>query len=195
MDDSGVTGSRPSRVGGPWRIGENLPWVVPWSEEANFRLQPSITFPGLLEIVQPDAPAGAPQLSGMNIMRQRRGVLEHRCQVCGEPTAREDRFLFPTVTGAFHKVKGRPRYVSHFPPVHGRCAQKARELCPHLRASQAGAVPFPSDLGEVVPETSIPDNFRPLAARLPPGQTVVFAYYRLYGEGFTRVVQRLRGSR
>lgn len=193
--DAQPTGSPPALPhGAQWRIGENLPWVVPWSDEARFALHPSARFPGLLEIVQPDAPSGVPKLSGMNVMRQRQGVLDHRCQVCGRATDREDRFLFPTTTGALQKVKGRLRYLSHFPPVHSACADIARRLCPHLRGANAAPVPFPNDPGEVVPETSVPEAFRFLADQFPTDRPVVFAYFRLYGEGFSRVVQRLRSA-
>ncbi len=178
-----------------WRIGENLPWVVPWSSEDEFSILPSKTFPGLAEVVQAERQGvGSPMLSGMNIMRQRRGVLEFRCHVCGELTTAADRFLFPVATGAMLKMKGGTRYVSHLPPTHGACAIRAQRLCPHLRTTFAKPVPFPREKGFVGPERSLPDSLMHLAGKLPEGLPLAFGYYRVFGEGFTRLVQRLRAE-
>ena len=176
----------------PWRIGENLPWTAPWTAEAAFRLEPSTAFPGLRELIQREASGeGEPQFQGMNLMRQRRGVVGHLCQVCGEPTPSDDRWLFPTVTGAFVKAGGGARYATHMPPTHAACAERARRLCPHLRASLAEPVAFPRDAGRLAPETSLPDSLGHLRAQLPEAG-VVFSYFRVFGEGFSRVVKRLR---
>ncbi len=144
---------------GLWRIGENLPWTAPWTGEAVFGLAPSPIFPGLRELTQKDAQGeGEPQLVGMHLGRQRRAILNHLCQVCGEPTTRGDRFLFPSVTGTFLKVKGRARYATHMPPVHGACAERAMRMCPHLRGAAAKPVAFPMDEGFLSPETSLAGN-------------------------------------
>ena len=178
-----------------WRIGETLPWVVPWTGEDAFRLEPSSAFPGMMELVQDERPGeGEPLPSGMNMMRQRRGVTQLLCHVCGAPTPPDDRFLFPVSTGAFLKLKGGARYASHLPPVHGACAQKAGRLCPHLRATFATPVPFPRELGVIGPERSLPDSLKRFEGRLPTDVPIAFAYYRVFGEGFTRVVRRLRAE-
>jgi hypothetical protein len=121
-----------------WRIGENLPWTASWTAEAAFRLEPSTAFPGLRELIQREAPGeGEPQFQGMNLMRQRRGIVGHLCQVCGEATPPDDRWLFPTVTGAFIKTGAGARYATHMPPYPRR-----------LRRAGAPAMPaFASDLG------------------------------------------------
>jgi hypothetical protein len=176
----------------PWRIGENLPWTAPWTLEAEFRLAPSAAFPGLRELIQREAQGeGEPQFQGMNLMRQRRAIVGHLCQVCGEPTPPDDRWLFPTVTGAVVKAPGGPRYATHMPPTHAACAERARRLCPHLRATLAEPVAFPRDAGRLAPETSLPASFAHLADQLPESG-VVFSYFRVFGEGFSRVVRRLR---
>jgi hypothetical protein len=185
---------RPEPRATPWRIGENLPWTAPWSAEAAFRLAPSTAFPGLSELIQREAQGeGEPQFQGMNLMRQRRGIVGHLCQVCGEATAPSDRWLFPTVTGAFIKVGAGTRYATHMPPTHAACAERARRLCPHLRATLAEPVAFPHDAGRLAPETSLPASLGHLAGQLPTSG-VVFSYFRVFGEGFSRVVKRLRGS-
>lgn len=178
----------------PWRIGENLPWTAPWSGESKFRLAPSETFPGMRELIQFEDPgSGAPQFQGMNLMRQRRGVNANLCQVCGQATSAADRWIFPTVTGAFIKVKVGVRYASHMPPTHARCAERARRLCPHLRTSMAEPVLMPRDNSFLAPETSLPAGLAHLAGQLPP-KGVVFSYFRVHGDGLTRVVKRLRGG-
>ena len=183
---------RPTLETSPWRIGDNLPWTAPWTAEAEFRFQPSAAFPGLTELVQREAQGrGEPQFQGMNLMRQRRGIVEHRCQVCGGTTTPSDRWLFPTVTGAFVKAPGGTRYATHMPPTHAACAERARRLCPHLRASLADPVAFPREQGRLAPETSLPPSLAHLAARLP-ASVVVFSYFRVFEEGFSRVVRRLR---
>ena len=180
---------------GLWRIGENLPWVVPWSGEARFGIARSSVFEGLLEATQAERPGeGTPMPSGMNIMRQRRGVVEFLCHVCGEKTPVRDRYLFPVATGAFLKVKGRTRYVSHLPPTHRGCAERAQRLCPHLSATYAKPSAFPLEVGTIGPEMSVPENLSHLLDGLPPGVPVAFGYYRVFGEGFTRLVQRLRAE-
>lgn len=125
--------------------------------------------------MQAESPgSGDPLLSGMNIMRQRRGVLDHRCHVCGEVIPPGERRLFPVGTGAFLKVKGGSRYVSHLPPTHAECAARAQRLCPHLRSAYATPLAFPREEGVVSSETSLPDNLRHLAASLPPGCAIGF---------------------
>ena len=176
----------------PWRVGQNLPWTAPWSGEDKFRLAPSEMFPGLRELVQVEDPGnGVPQFQGMNLMRQRRGVNANLCQVCGGATTPGDRWLFPTVTGAFIKGKTGTRYASHMPPTHAACAERATKLCPHLRASLAEPVAFPRDAGFLAPETSLPTSLGHLARHLP-SKGVVFSYFRVYSDAFTRVVRRLR---
>lgn len=178
-----------------WRVGENIPWVVPWSEENEFGLRPSPIFEGLLEFTQSERQGlGRPLPSGMNVMRQRRGVLEFRCHVCGEVTPAGDRYLFPVVTGTFLKLPGGTRYASHLPPTHAECAERAQRLCPHLRSRYAQPVAFPHDKGFVTPERSIPESLRPIAAQFRTPSPPVYGYYRVFGEAFTRLVRRLRRS-
>lgn len=158
-------------------------------------MSPSPVFPGLRELTQKEAQGeGEPQLVGMHLGRQRRAILNHLCQVCGQPTDRGDRFLFPAVTGTFIKVKGRSHYATHMPPVHGACAERAMRMCPHLRGQAAKPTSFPHDEGFLSPQTDVPDT---LADRLPalPPLGAVFSYVRVFGAGFTRIVERARGGR
>lgn len=168
---------------------------MPWSDEGAFAFRESATFPGLLELTQTERQGvGQPMPRGMNIMRQRRGVIEFRCHVCGEVTPAEDRYLFPVVTGGFLKVRGAARYVSHLPPTHGSCAERAQRLCPHLRSHYANPIAFPHDKGFVSPERSAPETLRHIADQIAAPGPLVYSYYRVFGEGFTRLVRRLRGT-
>jgi len=181
----------------PWRIGENVPWVVPWTGEMEFGLAPSASFPGRMEAVQVSRPGvGEPVMGSMHLARQRQGVVEHLCQVCGRPTPADDRWLFPTVAGTFTQVRGAlgKRYVSHLPPNHLACATLAQSACPHLARAGARPVAFPRAEGDIFCETSVPEGMAPFAAALPQGQKAVFSYFRVFGPAFSRVVARMRAA-
>ena len=159
-----------------WRIGENLPWTAPWSGEGEFRLAPSATFPEVFgELVQREAQGeGEPQFQGMNLMRQRRGVVGHLCQVCGEPTPPTDRWLFPDRHRRLHQGRRRPTLRQPHATRPTQPAPSARRgLCPHLRASLAEPVAFPRDVGFLAPETSLPNSLAHLAGQLPDGVVVL----------------------
>lgn len=184
-DDQGVV----------WRIGENVPWTAAWSSETSYDLAPSQHFPGRVELVQISSPGvGTPVFDGMHVMRQRQGVVGRLCQVCGKPTPRHDRYIFPTITGMFMPYKnGQLRYASHMPPTHLACAKLAQRLCPHLRMTFANPVRWPDKVEEIGCETTPPPKMQELAARrLPPGMKVVYSYFQFHTAAFTRLVQRLR---
>jgi hypothetical protein len=180
-----------------WRIGQTVPWVVPWTGEMEFSLAPSTSFPGRTEVVQISRPGvGEPVMGAMHVGRQRLGVTEHLCHVCGRPTTRDDRWLFPVVSGTFFQVPGasEPQYASHLPAIHGACARLAQGACPHLTLTGARPAPFPRGASEILCETSVPEGMAAFAERLPAGQKVVFSYFRLFDRDFSRMVAKLRGE-
>jgi len=180
-----------------WRIGDNVPWVVPWSGEMRFGLAPSASFPGRMEAVQASQPGvGEPVMGGMHLIRQRLGVVRHLCHVCGAPTPPGDRWLFPTVAGTMAPVAGAvgTRYLSNLPPIHAACARTAQGACPHLGRVRAAPIAFPHAEGEIMCETSVPEGMVPFAASLPTGQKAIFSYFRVFGPAFSRVVARLRAE-
>ena len=179
-----------------WTIGRTVPWVAPWSEEAEFWLEDSLEFPGKVELVQESRPgAGAPVLDGMHVQRQRSGVLAHLCHVCGRTTTAKDRYLFPVATGLFVALDdGAVRYASHMPPIHLACAELAQQACPHLKANFSQPVRYPREGGELASETNPPPRMAELAATLPPGVPVIFSYFRVFGEEFSRLVTKLRAE-
>jgi hypothetical protein len=179
-----------------YRIGENVPWVSPWSTEGGFTLALSERFPNHLEVIQSSAPGvGTPSLRGMHLLRQRLGVAEHLCHVCGKPTTPGDRYLFPVVTGNFlpPSADGQRRYASPMPPAHLACAQRAQKLCPHLKLSYAQPVRFPSDPGKLKFELRPPRGMEAVGAGMPVDQAI-FSYYRVHTPGFSRLVERLRAQ-
>ena len=179
-----------------YRIGENVPWVSPWSEEGSFSLALSERFADKLEVVQAVAPGvGTPSLRGMHLLRQRQGVADHLCHVCGKPTPPGDRFLFPVVTGNFlaPSAGGERRYASPMPPTHMACAQRAQKLCPHLKLSFAHPVRFPSDPGKLKYELRPPRGMEAVGANMPV-EEAIFSYYRVHTPGFSRLVERLRAQ-
>lgn len=175
-----------------YKIGDNVPWVVPWSEERGFALALSQKFKDQLEVIQGIAPGiGTPMLKGMHLMRQRAGVADHLCHVCGETTTPGDRFLFPVVTGNFIATAAGPRYASPMPPTHLACAKRAQTMCPHLRLAYAQPVRFPSDPGRLKAELKPPSGMEAVGDEMPVTEAI-FSYYRVHTPGFSNLVQRLR---
>jgi len=55
----------------------------------------------LVDLVQTENPGvGVPRFAAMHVTRQRRALIHHLCHVCGKPTERRDRYLFPIHSGA-----------------------------------------------------------------------------------------------
>lgn len=193
MDDGGAGKAEGE---GPWRIGETAPWSVAWSGEQAFRLQPSKDFPGMVEVDQAERPGeGEPLFASVHVARHRRGMVGQLCHVCGKPTSKRDRYMFPIASGGFVTMAdGSVQYGCNVPPLHLACAKTARRLCPHLGRLQDEPVACPAEAGRLIPRTDLVPGMEALAARIPPGREVVFSCYRLYGAAFTRRVARLRGA-
>jgi ferredoxin len=179
-----------------WKVGETVPWSVGWTGEQSFSLKPSEDFPGKVDLVQEQRQGeGTPKLAQMHIMRQRMGVIDHVCHVCGRKTRSNDRFIFPVQTGAIMAVIGTTdRYVGNVPPVHFACAKRAQRLCPHLVRHTANPVPYPSEASLIKPRLDVPPGMEDLAATLPAGAKIVYGCIRLYGPRFSRLVEKLRNA-
>lgn len=179
-----------------WQIGETVPWTVGWTGEQRFDLQPSTDFPGLVDLLQISRPGqGTPKFAQMHVTRHRLGMARHLCHVCGRPTPRSDRYIFPVQSGGIVPVAGTtPRYVGNVPPVHLACARRAQALCPHLQAMAGEPVAFPAEETSLRPRLDIVEGMEDLARTLPAGLKIVFTCIRLYGPCFSRQVEKLRGS-
>jgi len=175
-----------------WRIGETLPWSVAWTGEQAFRVQPSQDFPGLLELDQRQAPgAGEPIFAAVHVTRQRRGMVDLLCHVCGKPTLPDDRWVFPVASGGLVTLHdGAIGWGCNVPPLHRACAELAHAQCPHLsRLDDAPLRCDPADAGRLIHRTDVVPGMEAIAATLPNDQPVVFSCYRLYGAAFTAAVQ------
>lgn len=170
------------------------PWSVAWSGEQAFRLQPSRDFPGLVELDQKQAPGvGEPIFAAVHVTRQRRGIVDLLCHVCGKPTRPHDRYLFAVASGGLVTLHdGSQQYGCNVPPVHLACAQVAGANCPHLKRLHEQPLRCSADEGRVVHRTDVTPGMEALAATLPKGLEVVFSCYRLYGPEFTREVVEAR---
>lgn len=179
-----------------WRIGDTVPWVVPWTGETQFQLKLSEAFPAHYEVTQVSAPGqGAPVMGGMHLERQRAGVERWLCHVCGEPTPRFDRWMFPTVGGTLVRLgNDEVRYANNLPPLHRACAEHAARVCPHLSRSRARAVSFPNEDGEIQAEMNAPPGMARVAQSLPGGLRPIYSYFRVFGAAFSRTVATLRGD-
>jgi hypothetical protein len=178
----------------PWIVGETVPWSVAWSGEMAWALRPDADFPGYVEFMQKAAPGeGRPMFAVNHATRNRRGLIGHLCHVCGSPTKRWDRWLFPLQSGGWVPYEGEERYAGNVPPVHKACAERAARLCPHLSRQFATPVRFPKeDEGRMVPSTEVTPGMEDVAAQLPRGVPVVLSCYRLHGPKFSRLVRKLK---
>jgi hypothetical protein len=173
---------------------QDAPWSVAWTGEQAFRLQPSRDFPGKLELDQKQARGvGEPIFAAVHVTRQRRGMVDHLCHVCGKPTAPGDRYIFPTASGGLVTLSdGSQQYGCNVPPMHRACAERARSVCPHLSRIDEPPLRCTSDEGRLIARTDATPGLEDVAANLPAGVDVVLSCYRLYGANFTRMVLRAR---
>ncbi len=191
------SGAKPAAMNTPWRVGEDVPWTVSWSGESAFDLQPSTDFPGFLDLMQIESPGvGVPRFGAMNISRHRRAMVQHLCHVCGRPTLKKDRYLFPAHSGGMVTMQnGSQRYGGNVPGVHLACARTAAQRCPHLSGHYGRPVPFPKDEGRLVQRTDVLPGLESLAAQLPKRSDIVFGCYRLFGEAFSHKVRSMVSAR
>ena len=173
---------------------EAAPWTVSWSGEQGFRFVPSHEVPGLLELDQKSEPgAGQPLFTFMHAVRHREAMAGQLCHVCGKPTSREDRYIFPTASGGLVEMgDGTRQYGCNVPAMHRACADRARRTCPHLQKIDEPPLKCGLDSGRVIPRTDITPGLEPMAREVPPGAQVVWSRYRLYGPAFTSKVIEAR---
>lgn len=174
----------------------DVPWSVAWSGEQGFRIQPSLDFPGLRELDQKDARGvGEPLFATMHVTRQRRGVIDQACHVCGKPTTPHDRYIFPAASGGLVTLHdGTQQYGCNVPPMHRACAVRAAHACPHLQKVDEPPLRCGRDEGRVIHRTDLTPGLEAAAALLPKGEAVVLSCYRLYGSEFTIKVMAARAA-
>lgn len=171
-----------------------VPWSVAWSDEQAFRLQPSDDFPGMTELDQRQAAGkGEPLFAAVHVTRQRRGMVDLLCHVCGEPTKRRNRFIFPVASGGWVTLQdGSQLYGCNVPPIHRTCAARAILACPHLSKLMEQPLRCSADEGRLIYRTDVTPGLEALAKTLPAGGPIIFSCYRLYGPEFSRRVAAAR---
>jgi hypothetical protein len=172
------------------------PWSASWTGEQAFRIQPSADFPGFLELDQKQAPGlGEPLFAIIHVTRQRRGMIDLLCHVCGEATEAHDRYIFPAASGGLVTLHdGSRQYGCNVPPMHMACTMRALASCPHLAKIQEPPLMCTGDAGRLIPRTDVTPGLEPFAKTLPPNVEVVFSCYRLYGPEFTDKVMEARSA-
>jgi hypothetical protein len=175
---------------------ETAPWSAAWSGESSFSVDPSSDFPGRLELNQKQARgAGEPLFGAMNATRLRRGMIDLLCHVCGKPTVRQDRYIFPVASGGLVTLQdGSQQYGCNVPPMHRACAVRASHACPHLGRVRETPLRCTRDEGRVIYRTDVTPGLEAVARTLPKGVEVVLSCYRLYGDAFTAKVVAARGT-
>lgn len=170
------------------------PWSAAWSGEQSFSVDPSADFPGFLELNQKQAPGtGEPLFGAMNATRLRRGIVDLLCHVCGKPTDRHDRYIFPVASGGLVTLlDGSQQYGCNVPPMHRACAVRARHACPHLSKVSEPPLRCGRDEGRLIHRTDVTPGLEAIAKTLPQGVDVVLSCYRLYGDEFTAKVVAAR---
>ena len=165
-----------------WRIGETVAWSTAWSRESAFALQPSLDFPGMTEVSQVDRQGqGEPLFAAVHVDRQRRGLADHFCHVCGRQTLEDDRWMFPVASGDFVTLHdGQVGFGCNVPPLHRDCADKAAALCPHLARLVESPSRWPNAPTRLIWRTDVVPGMESLAATFPPGVEIVYACYRLF---------------
>ncbi|MDB5482380.1 MAG: hypothetical protein JWO83_3433 [Caulobacteraceae bacterium] len=179
-----------------WRIGDNVAWSSAWSAETGFALRASADFPGMLEVSQVDRQGqGEPLFAAVHVDRQRRGIVDGRCHVCGVRTDMGDRWMCPVASGGFVTLHdGRRGFGCNVPPLHGACAGLAAARCPHLGRLVEAPTPWPDEEGRVIQRTDVPPGMEALAATLPRDREIIYSCYRLFSPDVADRIAALRDA-
>jgi len=185
-----------STASSAWVIGETVPWSAAWSGETAFALTPSVDFPGMTEVCQIERPGvGEPQFAAVHVTRQRRGLAQNLCHVCGGATRAGERWMFPVASGGFVTLHdGTVGYGCNVPPMHRACAFKAAAQCPHLDRLAEQPFRSPTEEGRLIRRTDVVPGMEALAASHPPGREIVYSCYRLFGPAFAEAVRGRRDA-
>lgn len=169
---------------------DEVPWSVAWSAEQGYRIIPSRDFTGYLEVDQRQARGeGEPLFALIHASRQRRAMIDMLCHVCGEPTQRSDRYLFPAASGGMVTLHdGSQQFGCNVPTMHLGCAERAAAACPHLTKVDDFILKCGSDDGRLIPRTDVLPGMEEIAKLAPQGAKVIYACYRLYGPAFTEEI-------
>lgn len=114
------------------------PWTTPWTgEETGWRIGTERWWGAALQVLQQaEAPGvGRPLFKSAHMQRQRRAVLEGRCDVCG---GRFNAGQARVVLAEPQMLVGSGGESGHvMAPSHRACAALAARRCPHVRRQLA----------------------------------------------------------
>jgi hypothetical protein len=140
--------------------GVDVPWVTSWSAEETLGVGPCASVGGRLAVRQADRMGeGKPQYSMNHFRRQRESVAKMLCPMCGQPTAKEDRWtqVAKRIPAGVLRARGLgaalPPVITDerlildsgsVAPLHDACVKRSLEHCPHLRGhAEIDVQPFP----------------------------------------------------
>ena len=179
-----------------WAIGETVAWSTAWSKETAFALRPSLDFPGMTEVSQIDRQGiGEPNFAAVHVDRQRRGLVDFRCHVCGKPVPAGDRWMFPVASGGFVTLHdGSVGWGCNVPPLHRGCGQVAAMQCPHLSRLAEEPQPWPEEEGRLIYRTDVVPGMEALAATFPASLEVIYSCYRLFSPDVAERVREMQAA-
>ncbi len=138
---------------------------------------------------------GEPNFAAVHIDRQRRGLADYRCHVCGRAAGPTDRWMFPVASGGFVTLHdGSVGWGCNVPPLHRDCAAVAAVRCPHLNRLVETPQPWPTEEGRLIYRTDVAPGTEALAATFPAGLEVIYSCYRLFGPNVARRVRHLQSE-
>lgn len=145
-----------------------VPWNASWTGEDRYEVRPCRWCDGMPAMWQPHAPtSGRPIFAKPHSVRQRWSVAALRCTVCGEPTEAGDRWWF----GLGSQIK--EGFSTTEAPVHGTCAGRALDHCPHLRKLDRSPRRFPSGWKKIASIIGGPQVKSDYGLDIAPGRIVV----------------------
>ena len=178
------------------KIGVDVPWVVSWSEEPVTTIGPCPSVDGAIAVGQAENPGrGQPQFNRNHLFRQRRTVREMLCPMCGQPTQPGDRVSQTGHWTDAADIRRRTMGVwlpSDFKddrrlfdagtiaPMHRACAERARELCPPLKAfPNQDLHAFPG--AWLIATINIEAQPKPGFSNLPQAPVVAISFLQIIG--------------
>ena len=115
-----------------------VPWTVSWSSEDRFYVGKDSV--GRHAVCQSESPGfGKPVFSKPHMQRQRKCIVERRCDLCGKSLRNRTRVSLSNARPTAHAF--RPGDILQVEPmVHKRCALISLSYCPALRRQIADGI-------------------------------------------------------
>lgn len=125
-----------------------VPWINAWSAEMPIFAEPCRQEKGRLALIMASRPGeGEPLFKVRHWSRHRDAFRRHLCEVCGAPTPRHDRMVWPLAQPL--RLDGAVTMCLQEGVYHRRCVDHASRLCPAIKAYGWTAKPLPKGYGTV----------------------------------------------